>query len=102
MMRRALLPLFGLVLFLAPSTAGLAGCAALPADRDAVSGEEAEAEGPEGGPAGSDQWFADQRLYPYRSQVTLDSAYRAAQDQAVRAATAPRAAGVAAAAWQPL
>src|SRR5436189_310142 len=98
MTRRPWLPLVGLVLILATSTAGLPGSIALPEGRDADHGEEAETDGP----AGSDQWFADQRLYPYRSQVSLDVAYRAAQDQAVRAAAAPRAAAVAAALWQPL
>src|SRR5256714_1750295 len=97
MTRRPWLPFLGLVLILATSTAGLPGSIASPADRDADRGEEAEADGP----AGSDQWFADQRLYPYRSPESLDAAYRAAQDQAVRAAAAPRAAGAAAAAWQP-
>src|SRR5262245_60416763 len=97
MTRRPWLPLVGLVLILATSTAGLPGSTALPGDRDA-GGEEAEADGP----AGSDQWFADQRLYPYRSPVSLDAAYRAAQDQAVRAAAAPRVASAAAPAWQPL
>src|SRR5207302_6651901 len=90
----------GLVLILATSTAGLPGSTARPTDRDAVTGE-ADADEPGSGPAGSDQWFADQRLYPYRSPVSLDAAFRAAQDQAVRAAAAPRAAS-AAAAWQPL
>src|SRR5256714_711600 len=100
MTRRPLLPLFGLVLILASGAAGLTGSTALPADREAVAGEEADADGL--GPAGGDQWFADQRLYPYRSPVSLDAAYRAAQDQAVRAAAAPRAATAAAAPWQPL
>jgi hypothetical protein len=96
MTRRHWLPLLGLVLILVTSTAALPGSIALP-DRDA-GGDEEEVEGP----AGSDQWFADQRLYPYRSEVSLDAAFRAAQDQAVRAALAPRAANLAAAAWQPL
>src|SRR2546423_14961767 len=100
MTRRPLLPLFGLVLILASGAAGLTGSTAPPADREAVAGEEADADGL--GPAGGDQWFADQRLYPYRSPVSLDAAYRAAQDQAVRAAAAPRAATAAAAPWQPL
>src|SRR5205823_2549454 len=100
MTRRSLPALLGLVLILATSTAWLPGSAAPAGDRDNVAGEEDE--GPGSGPAGSDQWFAAQRLYPFRSPVALEAGYRAAQDQAVRAATAPRAAGLAAAAWQPL
>src|SRR2546430_8769120 len=100
MTRRPLLPLFGLVLILASGAAGLTGSTALPADREAVAGEEADVDGR--GPAGGDQWFADQRLYPYRSPVSLDAAYRAGQDRAVRAAAASRAATAAAAPWQPL
>lgn len=49
------------------------------------------------GPAGADHWFAAQRLYPYRSEVSLDAAYRAAQAQAARMP----AIGIAAA-WQAL
>ena len=100
MTRRTLLLSCGLVLLLATSTAWLPGSAAPTGDRDNVAGEEDE--GPGAGPAGSDQWFAAQRLYPFTSAGQLASGYRAAQDQAVRAATAPRAAGLAAAAWQPL
>jgi hypothetical protein len=102
MTRRTLLSLFGLVLILAAGTAWLPGSSGPRADRDNVASEESDGDGPEAGPAGSDQWFTDQRLYPYRSQTSLDAAYRAAQDQAVRAAAAPRAANLAAAAWQPL
>ncbi len=66
------------------------------------AGEHHEAGGHEAGPAGSDQWFAAQRLYPFTGQPSLDAAYRTAVDQAATAALAPRAAALAAGPWQPL
>src|SRR5256885_17149959 len=95
MPRRPLLPLFGLVLILASGAAGLTGSTALPADREAVAGEEADADGL--GPAGGDQWVADHRPYPYRAPVSLDAPYPAPPDPAGRAAAGPRAATAAAA-----
>src|SRR6266508_1541690 len=66
------------------------------------AGEHHEAGEHEAGPAGSDQWFAAQRLYPFTGQPSLDAAYRTAVDQAATAALAPRAAALAAGPWQPL
>src|SRR6185436_14468356 len=72
--------------------------------------EEAEERGAtEPEPAGSDQFFTAQRLYPFTRPLSLDSAYRAAQDQARgqlarRDLARPEQAGAVAvaAAWQPL
>src|SRR5689334_12529855 len=71
--------------------------------------EEADARGaPEAGPAGADHFFTAQRLYPYAQQLSLDSAFRAAQDQARqqlirRDLIRPdQAAAAATAAWTPL
>src|SRR6185369_13032757 len=64
--------------------------------------EEHEAGLTEPEPAGSDQWFMAQRLYPFDKPTALDTAYRNAQEQATAAALAPRTALVAAGPWQPL
>jgi hypothetical protein len=108
-----MLPVLGLVLFslstvgdvragsyltIGPAPAG----AGEPDQEEARPGGETEgdASAPEQGPAGADQWFTAQRLYPYRSNPSLGAAYLTAQDQTVRlrAAAGPSIA----AAWQPL
>jgi hypothetical protein len=110
MKRRAVLPLVVLVLLgnAAVSTADAArpGGVTIGPDVGAAGGEEveeaeeAEARGaPEPGPAGADQFFTAQRLYPYTRPLTLSAAYRAAQEQSTRVAQSSIGA---AAAWQPL
>src|SRR6266540_4049341 len=79
-----------------------AGASDEEAEEHQEAGEHEEAGGHEAGPAGSDQWFAAQRLYPFTGQPSLDAAYRTAVDQAATAALAPRAAALAAGPWQPL
>jgi hypothetical protein len=109
MKRRAVLPLVVLVLLgnAAVSTADAAspGGVNIGPDVGAAGGEEEAAEeaeergAPEAGPAGADQYFTAQRLYPYTRPLSLDAAYRAAQEQSTRVA---RSSIGAAAAWQPL
>src|SRR5690348_2049367 len=109
MKRRTVLPLVVLVLLgnAAVSTADAArpGGVTIGPDVGAAGGEEeaaeeAEARGaPEPGPAGADQFFTAQRLYPYTRSLSLDAAYRAAQEQSTRVAQSSIGA---AAAWQPL
>lgn len=109
MKRRAVLPLVVLVLLgnAAVSTADAArpGEVTIGPDVGAAGGEEQEAEevvgrgAPEPGPAGADQFFTAQRLYPYTRPLSLSAAYRAAQEQSTRVAQSSIGA---AAAWQPL
>jgi hypothetical protein len=102
-MRRLVLPtLLGLVLVLPTAAADVRGTADLtvgPDVHNALEEEEEEHEA-EPEPAGSDQWFMAQRLYPFDKPTVLDAAYRNAQEQAT--ALAPRASLVAAGPWQPL
>jgi hypothetical protein len=56
------------------------------ADKD---GKEEEEEGEEG-PAGGDDWFAGQRLYPYGAQPALDESYRKAVAESAQAVEAQR------------
>src|SRR5689334_16759979 len=106
MKRRAVLPVIAVFLLLgnlAVTTADAArpGGVTVGPDVGAQGEDEGEEGEAEARPAGADQFITAQRLYPYTRPLSLDAAYRAAQDQATRAREqATRA--TAAAAWQPL
>src|SRR6185369_1097151 len=110
MTRRAVVPLLALILVghlaVNAADAGWAGGLTVGPDVGAGESEEEEAEehgSPEAGPAGADQFFTGQRLYPFGQNPQLDAAYRAAQDQATSLARdAARSSFTAAAAWTPL
>jgi photosystem II stability/assembly factor-like uncharacterized protein len=101
MTRRAAIPLLVLVLLgnLAVSSADT-----VPVDGVTIGPEvrprPPQVGGGERGPAGADHFFTAQRLYPFDRSLSIDAAYRAAQDQAAQAARSSSFA--AAAAWQPL
>jgi hypothetical protein len=128
MKRSTILPALAAVLILAALTAAAdtrrsndltIGPAVTGAEQEEE--EQAAAPDPDGpaGPAGADDWFAAQRLYPYQPGQSLDTAYRAARDSSARlgaansatppagratvpAGPAPATAQLTAAAWQPL
>src|SRR4051812_41448320 len=72
-----------------------AGAEAREAGKEPEDGEEREAREAEPGPAGADQWFTAQRLYPYSARASLDADYRAATEQAVQSRRAASTAAVA-------
>jgi hypothetical protein len=73
-----------------PEQRGIGALRAIGADHDTdQAGDEAEE-----GPAGSDDWFAAQRLYPFGAQPVLGSAYHTAAAQSVASGQQQRARAV--------